>query len=183
MKLVPIFDVTKHTLLAVQFDGEEDDEFRKAFINWNDTKYLYDFFKENETDLLHGYYEFSSIDEAVLTTLDLAEKLEDLIFDKSDENATEISNTLQSIFKPLDNNETTIYNLQKSKLSKSWLRIYAIRIAEQVYVITGSAIKLVLKMDTELLKLELQKLERTKNYLLENDLIEENSFEFLELNK
>ena len=46
MKLVSIFDVTKHTLLAVQFDGEEDDEFRKAFINWNDTKYLYDFFKE-----------------------------------------------------------------------------------------------------------------------------------------
>lgn len=183
MKLVPIFDPTKHTLLAIQYDGEEDDEYKKALNNWADVTYLRNFFKEHETDLLHGFYQFSSINAAIYETLEIAKDLEDLIYYNADGEATQIENMLQSIFKPLNNNDTSIYELQKSKFKNSWSRIYAIRIAPNCYVVTGSAIKLVLNMDEkDYLQSELQNLERVKNFLIEEGLTDEDSFEFIELN-
>lgn len=90
---------------------------------------------------------------------------------------------LQSLFKPLNNNDTQIYDLQKSKYKHSWLRIYAIRIAPNCYVVTGSAIKLVRNMDEKdyLIK-EKQKLEKVKNFLMDEGLTDEDSFDFIELN-
>ena len=183
MKLVSIFDPTKHTLLAIQYDGEEEDEYTKALNNWADVTYLRNFFKEHETDLLHGYYPFSSVNEAIRHTMALAQDLEDLLFEHADGEATAIENMLQSLFKPLNNNETTINDLQKSKFQNSWLRIYAIRISPNCYVVTGSAIKLVHKMEErDYLLDELKNLERVKNFLLEEGLTDEDSFEFIELN-
>lgn len=184
MKLVPIFDHTKHTLLAIQYDGEEEDEYSKALNNWADVTYLRNFFKEHEADLLHGYYKCPSINTAINQTMELAEKLEDLIYDKAYGGAGNIEDMLQNIFKPLNNNDTNVYDVQKSKLSKTWLRIYAIRIAPNCYVVTGSAIKLVQNMqDKDYLKNELHKLQKVKDFLVANDLTDEESFEFLELNK
>jgi hypothetical protein len=184
MKLVSIFDVSKHTLLAIQYDGEVVDEFTKALNNWADVTYLRNFFKEHEADLLHGYYACPNIDTAIMQTTKLADELEDLIYDKAYGEANLEVNMLQSIFKPLLNNETNVYDIQKSKLSKSWLRMYAIRIAANCYIITGSAIKLVLHMNEKLhLVQELNRLNQVKNYLIEQGLTDENSFDFLELNK
>ena len=51
---------------------------------------------------------------------------------------------------------------------KSWLRIYALKIDENVYVITGGAIKLTKTMlEREHTKHELEKLERCHDYLRE----------------
>ena len=60
----------------------------------------------------------------------------------------------------------------------SWLRIYAIRLSEGVYVITGGAIKLTLKMEErEHTQLELVKMEKVRRFLLEKDVIDDDSFE------
>jgi hypothetical protein len=183
MKLVSIFDPTKHTLLAIQYDGEEEDEYKKALNNWADVTYLRNFFKEHESDLLYGFYQFSSVNDAIRHTIVLALDLDDLLFEHADGEATAIENMLQSLFKPLNNNETTINDLQKSKFQNSWLRIYAIRIAPNCYVVTGSAIKLVRNMhEKDYLVNELKKLERVKNFLIEEGLTDEDSFEFIELN-
>jgi hypothetical protein len=180
MKIVPIFDESKYTLLAVQYDGEEEDEFTKAFNQWNDVKFLRQFFREHEADLLYGFYKWENVNRAVDHTRFLAQKLEDLIYEKADEQASEIPNMLQSIFKPLNNNETDVQALQKSKTSYQWLRLYAIRINQQCYIITGSAIKLVLNMDErKYLQDELRKLEQVKNYLKEEGIADE--FDYLEL--
>jgi hypothetical protein len=182
MKLVPIFDISKHTLLAIQYDGEEVDEFKKAFNNWADVTYLRNFFKEHESDLLHGYYKCASIKVAVANTQSFAKELEQLIYEKADGNATQVQNMLESVFRALNDTETDVYDLQKSKLKKSWIRIYAIRIAPNCYVVTGSAIKLVHQMqEKDYLIAELQNLDKVKNFLKQNDLIDEESFEFLEL--
>jgi hypothetical protein len=183
MKIVSIFDSSKHTLLAIQYDGEEEDEYTKAFNNWSDVSYLRNFFKEHEKDLLHGYYQCSNINAAITETMALAQKLEDLIYDKAYGGATQKENMLQSLFKPLNNNDTQIYDLQKSKYNHSWLRIYAIRIAPNCYIVTGSAIKLVRNMDEKdyLIK-EKQKLEKVKNFLIDEGLTDEDSFDFIELN-
>jgi hypothetical protein len=62
--------------------------------------------------------------------------------------------SLQHVFKPLDNRESNITELQLSKASVKTrarknpkLRIYAVRIGENTYVVTGGAIKLTHKMD------------------------------------
>lgn len=76
-------------------------------------------------------------------------------------------------------------DLQKSKaygiLRKSWLRIYAIRIAKNIYIISGGAIKLTQKMNNDDLRLELNKLEITKQFLIDKGLFDEYDFEYLEL--
>ena len=59
----------------------------------------------------------------------------------------------------------------------SWLRIYAIKLSEGVYVITGGAIKLTLKMEErEHTKLELAKMERVRSFLLNENIIDDDSF-------
>ena len=69
----------------------------------------------------------------------------------------------------------------KGQHKKSWLRIYAIRIAPNLFVIAGGGIKLTHKMeDSEHLKIELTKLEITKNYLKSVGLLDENDYELLE---
>lgn len=183
MKIVSIFGETKRTLLAVQYDGQEEDEFNKAFNQWHDVTYLRNFFHEHKPDLQYGFYEWPDINSAIEHTQKLANALEDLILEKADENAEEIPEMLQSIFKPLNNNELTTQDLQRSKTSKKWLRLYAIRLGTQCYIITGSAIKLVKNMDERShLRDELQNLERVKNHLKEKGITDENDIDFFEIN-
>lgn len=98
--------------------------------------------------------------------------------------------TLQTLFKPLNKSDESKYpipDLQKSKAYgeryKSWLRIYAIRINENTFVVTGGAIKLTATMnDREHLKAELRKLKRVRQFLIDEQIIDKDSLEdFMEL--
>ncbi|NBW34801.1 MAG: hypothetical protein EBR30_07235, partial [Cytophagia bacterium] len=61
----------------------------------------------------------------------------------------------------------------KGDQPKTWLRIYAIKLESNVYVVTGGAIKLTRSMqDREHTRLELQKFERCKAYLREQGIID-----------
>jgi len=77
---------------------------------------------------------------------------------------------------------TVFSMLMKCLTNKSWLRLYAIRIDANVFVISGGAIKLTPNMNERdhLLK-ELSKLEITKSFLKEMDLVYDYNFDFLEL--
>ena len=182
MKLVSIFGETKRTLLAIHFKGQKDDEFKKAFKQWGDVNYLRNFFKEHQDDLQSDYYNQFNVNSAVVLTMDLADKLETLIRGKAYKETSEISEMLQSIFKPLNNNDLSAETLQKSKTSSHWLRIYAIRLDKQCYIITGSAIKLVKTMEEKKhLRDELIKLEKVKKYLEENGILDVTDVEYIEL--
>lgn len=64
----------------------------------------------------------------------------------------------------------------------SWLRIYAIRLEANVYVVTGGAIKLThLMQDKEHTAMELDKLNRCKAFLKANGVFDKDSF--VDLNK
>lgn len=94
------------------------------------------------------------------------------------------NDNLDTLFRPLDNNEISESLLQKDKarlkkrpLHSSWLRIYAIRLSTGAYIITGGAIKLTLKMEErEHTKLELSKIEKVRNFLLSEHIIDDDSF-------
>lgn len=177
--------IINKNLLAVKYSDQEFDEFERCFDNWADIQYLSDFFNANKSYLKNGFYGKVTIKQAINRTLEEAEALEEYLIDATISGEEDIYQSLQTIFKPLRSDEYELKDLQKSKAYgsryKSWLRIYAIRIAHNTYVISGSAIKLVATMnDDELLQKELFKLEITKKYLIDNGLIDEDDFQLLQ---
>jgi len=186
MKIVDIFVIIDESLLSVKYDGTESDEFSHLMNCWRDIEYLRTFFKTNQKYLTNGFFGTLTIDKAIQITLGEAEILERILLEKAEQGKESAVNNLQTIFKALDDNEYSMSELQKNKLKgnlrKSWLRIYAIRIGPNMFVISGGGIKLTPKMeDSEHLKLELHKLEITKNYLKNLGILDENDYELLEI--
>ncbi|MEX0778774.1 MAG: hypothetical protein WD491_11465 [Balneolales bacterium] len=175
MKIVPILKKFS-SIYAVVFNG--DDELNKAFDLWNDVEYLTAFFEKNKHDLnLYGAG-ISQIDTAVEKTLLEAEMLENRIL-RIVETAGE---SFDKFFKPLDrvvpiHQKSKAYGLKR----RSWLRLYAVRINPDLYVISGSAIKLTQKMQDRVhTSKELVKLNRVRDYLKEEGLFSDSDFKYLE---
>ncbi len=196
--------IVKDSLYAVKYTDDNDefennefieghknpDEFNRLFINWQDPEYLDGFFNKNKEDLQKEFYGNISIEEAIQKTIDEAYKLGQKILSVAEKGKESISESLQTLFKPLNNYENEIYPIpiyQKSKVYgsnyKSWLRIYALRIEKNVFIITGGAIKLTKTMnEREHLKKELKKLENVKSFLISEGIIDNDSIiDFLEL--
>ncbi|MCM1440178.1 MAG: hypothetical protein NC131_13395 [Roseburia sp.] len=91
---------------------------------------------------------------------------------------------LDELFKPLDITDTRMSELTREKVRNwnrnrhaSWLRIYAIRLEPNVYVVTGGAIKLSRTMqEREHTAHELEKLNHCKAFLKANGVFDQGSF-------
>lgn len=186
MEIINIFAIVNDSLLAVQFEAKKSDEFSILFNKWNDVEYLEQFFEENKEDLNSGFYGSLSIEEAVFKTIDEARKFETYIKDIAEKGKEDSEIALQDlVFTPLSKSDTSIGHL-KSKAygneDKSWLRVYAIEIASNFYVVSGGAIKLTPTMnEREHLLLELRKLDTTIEYLKEIGLETKEDYEFIEI--
>lgn len=164
-------------LWAVRYAGEADNELSNLFNQWNDLIWLRAFFKANLDDL-SSYFKITDINQAVIDTIDDSECLQCLIMDISPDA------DLDRLFRPLDNNWTTDFILEKEKARlkrtlqhSSWLRIYAIKLAPGIYIITGGAIKLTATMqEREHTRQELAKIEKVRRFLLEENVIDEDAF-------
>lgn len=164
-------------LWAVKDPGKELDELTSLFEKWNDADYLYRFFKDNIEDL-RRYFKIEKISQAIQDTYDDSDALEELIL------TFPYTEELDSLFKPLDVTDTKSTELTRQKARNwereshdSWLRIYAIRLEPNVYVVTGGAIKLTKTMqDKKHTELELYKLNRCKDYLKGNGVFDKDSF-------
>lgn len=169
MKIVNIF---AHRLFSFQYD-ENENEYRKLLRLWDDIEYLYNFLKANENDWPLGY----DIQSLATKIMDDAEFIDDTLLDIIESP----DKKLEHFFKTLDNNEYQFKLLSLQKGRKSYLRLYAIRIDEDTFVITGGAIKFHhLMEDREHTRIELQKLNKAKDYLKNKQIFDEESFfEFL----
>lgn len=173
MEIVGIFAVVNLNLTAVKFKGSKKNEFRLLFDNWQNYTYLYKFFDDNKTDLQSGYYDDITIDDAVKYTMEEAEEMESYILKVAKTGQFDLRNTLHDlVFIPLHKNDYSIQHLQSKAYGQtkpSWLRLYAIEIDPNHYVVTGGAIKLTETMNERThLKQELKKLKCTLEYLKEN---------------
>ena len=172
MKLVPIFTAhdSEDGLWSIQLEGETQSEFEAFFDHVYDIEWLHDFFDQNGFDLHGGFFGSTSIRDAVSRTLVEAEEMENALYDVSEQGFEIRGSSLQHLFKPLNNFEYAISIHQKSKarIKKGWLRLYAIRLAENCYLVTGGAIKLTLEMKRPHLEYELKKLEQAKQFLRSN---------------
>jgi hypothetical protein len=170
MNIVRIFG---KYLFAFKYNDESVDEFERLFDLWQDVEYLENFFEENKSDLLNGFWEIDSVEEAIISTLLDAQKFEDKLLELSTKGDYDQNNGLESLFLPLYNSQYLVIDLNKSKAKRSWLRIYAIRIKMNAYIVTGGAIKLTATMDErEHTRKELSKLEKCRNFLMEQGLID-----------
>jgi hypothetical protein len=172
MKLIPIFvpDNSEDGLWSIHLDGEPQNEFDKFFDLMNDIEWLHNFLERNKADLNSGFFGNITIGEAVLRTLEEVEQMENALYDYSEEGFAGGENNLQHLFKPLNNFEyaITVHQKSKARIRKGWLRLYAIRLAENCYLVTGGAIKLTSDMKREHLQKELRKLEQAKLFLHSN---------------
>jgi len=105
-----------------------------------------------------------------------ADKLDDAL--TLEHTLKQYANSLNMFFQPLDNNEilrTVILSLQKRRCR--YLRMYAIKIDDNMFVVTGGAIKLTRTMrehpDT---MIELSKMNRCKEYFKSIGIYDEHSF-------
>ena len=176
MKFSRIIEGYDH-LWAVHEEDCETDELTQLFRDWTNGEYLLDFFLENFEDLKE-YFHVERIDKAVSDTFEDAETLQELILDFP------YTENLDELFQPLSATDSRVRELSREKARNwdrdrhaSWLRIYAIRLETNVYVITGGAIKLTRTMqEREHTLIQLEKLNRCKSFLQANGVFDQDSF-------
>ena len=176
MEFVRIINNYDH-LWAVKEDGMEVDELTQLFRDWTNGEFLFDFFMENFDDL-REYFHIERIDEAVNDTFEDADALQELILEFP------YTENLDELFKPLDITDTRTRELSREKARNwyrqrhaSWLRVYAIRLEPNVYVVTGGAIKLTRTMqERDHTNSQLIKLNRCKAWLKANGVFDQDSF-------
>lgn len=164
-------------LWAVRYDGEVDNALYITFDRWNDVNWLRTFFKNNLEDLT-SYFKITDVNQAIYDTLDDAERLQCLIMDISPEaNLDELFRHLE----PSRMKEMVLWK-EKAKVNNrrqhaSWLRIYAIKLSDGIYIITGGAVKLTPTMQERQHTLdELVKMEKVRNFLLSENIVDSEGF-------
>ena len=171
-------DITEDSRLwAVRYVGDEDNILDTLFAQWDDVQWLRHFFKDNITDL-QNYFLISDVDVAVDITAEDSDVLQRKILDISPDA------NLDELFRPLDNMQMGEMMLDKEKANpktithhRSWLRIYALKLQDGNYIITGGAIKLTKTMqEREHTLRELYRQEQVRNFLLSHDIIDTDSF-------
>ena len=167
MRFVDILD--NERLWSVFYDGDSEDILSATLSNWINPSFLRRFFTDNAADLCN-YFHITNLDQAIYDTVADAVKMSCLILDISPEA------NLDEIFRPLENYRANemILSREKAKGERtaghpSWLRLYAIKLEKNTYLITGGAIKLTHRMNEREHTLEeLRKLETVRNHLIDN---------------
>jgi len=172
MKIIDTFAIVEDSLYSVQYESEELNEFAKCFELWNNPVYLREFFEKNIEDLNLPFWNGITVEDAIKKTREDAIALEDELIHIAEIGRTVRHETLSTLFEPLSKGIIEEFERDKVRgfVRPSWLRIYAIRIDANLYVISGGAIKLTKTMNTSKhLLLELKKLESTRNKLIDED--------------
>jgi hypothetical protein len=170
MKIIELVRIVPETLWAARFEGIKENEYDRIFDLWSDPEYLDGFFTKYQQDLVKDFYGYCSISQAVSITLSEADEFERQLVKVAE--GRDLRKRLGDIFKPLEKTATIKIENEKSKAygsgSKSWLRIYAVRLNYNFFVISGGAIKLTKTMnEREYLKDELRKLDVLVRFLRE----------------
>lgn len=177
MKIVRTFVPGLETF---KYSVNKPDELTRLFRLWQNPIELEEFFEANKAYLAMTFWKNISVENAILKTIKEAKDLENILKGLSIKGRVKIVNSLNDLFENLDDRQFKIIPLTKSKSKKHWLRLYAIRIDDNKFVITGGAIKLTHKMEEhELTKKELKKLFKCASFLQENNVYNYESFEDL----
>ena len=160
-------------LHAMVFDGEDLDEYNRLFDLWYEPGYLLKYCKTYENEIFK-YFGLSRLEDFIELVYDEIESFED-VFEDFNQNYLGRNNArLCNIFIPLSKTELLSNELQlsKARVDRSGyfpvpvLRMYAVMISKNAFVVTGGCIKLAQKMqDITPCRIELEKLNEARKYL------------------
>ncbi len=193
MEFVPIFanpsERPLRGLYAVRYEDAPDNEHSwSQFIDkLSDPEYRRVFMRERKTKLLtNGYWGTYSISDATERALDEFLSITDELRDAYELSVEELIKTLNERFKPLDNQKIEEY-LERSKAKpkepkEPWIRLYAVKVAEDLFIFTGGTIKLVKYMDDdEATKQERARLNKLRDFLKDEGMYDHEAYTELEL--
>ena len=166
-------------IYSIQYDEAEENEFDRLFQQWNDMGYVMQFFDTYQEFLKSPVWQHVSQPEAAARqVLQEATDLEDL-FDEL------YSNTQNGDEKDFDSHFHYLEGKYKYELERppmksygpnrpSLLRIYAIRMKENTYLITGGGIKLAEKIQDspDLKDHVLNNIDKVRSYLKKHGVID-----------
>lgn len=139
-------------------------EYDRNLDNWSNTEFLFQFAKKNNIKNIPIFIEKISKN---------LEELEDTI-----ESIRNTDGRFIKLFEPISQSEKNkIISFRKGKIPNNPLRLYSIKIEDNIFVITGGAIKLSMKMqDHPTTKKELLKLKAARDYLNQYQILNEDAF-------
>lgn len=166
MKLKCIFvDESSYQGIHSVCFGSIKSEYEKVFDKWNDIRYIRKFCLKNLHHLQSGFYGNISLEDAI-------NSIRQEVYDIS--KTILLTNNFDHLFQPLNDNEFSQKDHSFSKVKRSKkakLRLYAIRLCQNTFVITGGAIKVVHKMkDHEDTMIEKKKLDKVRDWLKEQEI-------------
>ncbi len=162
--------IIEDALYAIHWPNSHLHELDQMAELLTDVEYVTNYFNRFPKGL---EYHNISILEAVVRTRKEATQIINELFEVSEASLIgkepDLDNLFEKLHKPEYYEHHRYYTDCKLKgLEAPWVRIYAIKVDQNVYVITGFGIKLVLKMqDDPLLLDELKKLESASLFLKE----------------
>lgn len=189
MELIRIFvtETTAEGLYAVCYSKGVLNEFDRLFELWTDIEYVTQYCVRNSEHLQSDYFYNQSLDQIISKVFHEAIELQELFYDFFETEENDDGRHLQEVFRPLRDGEfvippyqSTKASIYKWKLRKAILRLYAIRISPNTFIITGGAIKLTRTMQEHPDTLEeLTKLTMVRRFLSQNGLSTEDDLIYI----
>lgn len=191
MRLETIFarndDLRQGGVLVVNYsEGDGPNAWDELTDRLNDVEYLNRFFDSRTRELRQQKPGTLTIEAAIDRARDELQDMALFMLELATaKNEDETYDKLKEIFRPLNNQLYRPVDLSQEKTRgrqhNGWLRVYAVRVSPDVYIITGGAIKIWQMMDDdETTRIELRNLNRVTNWLREEGIIDAASLEGLE---
>ena len=180
MNIVPLFPPY---LFSTQYgDGDNPDEYHRLLFLWQDIDYLLDFFEKHAPAMNVDFWgSLVDPERTADRTIDEAFDLEDYIKELCRNTAHGQKPDFDEFFKPLDGEFGYIYFQIPMKAygtqNPSLLRLYAIKLKSNCYLITGGGIKYCRKMEqSSELQAEIEKIKQVRSFLQKLGIEDEEDF-------
>ena len=172
-------------IYSIQYDDVEENEFDRLFQQWNDMGYVTQFFDTYQEFLKSPIWQnISEPEDAARQVLQEAADLEDLFDELYDNTLNGIAEKdFDSHFYYLDGKYLCEMERQPMKSygtnRPSLLRIYAIKMSKNTYLITGGGIKLVdtIQNSPDLKNHVLSNIDRVREFLKANGIMDSDDME------
>ena len=174
-----IIEIYSPYIYSIQYDGQEDNEFDRLFSDWMDVERISDFMERNKEYLKASVW--AKVPEPESATRQVLNEAEDLV-SLFDELAVNTQNgnkpDFDSHFHYLEGKYK--YELQYQPMKSysnghpALLRIYAIKMDKNTYLITGGGIKLAdtIQNSPDLKEHVLQNIDRVRDWLKANGIMD-----------
>lgn len=176
-----IVDIFPPHIYSIRYDDEEDNEYDRLLDNWNDSEYVTNFIETHQSYLNSPIWSQTPTPEdaarQVYHEAQIIEKQFEIFAQNSDNNTTPNFN---SIFHFLDGKYKYELKIPPMKsygpIRPSLLRIYAIKLSDNCYLITGGGIKLSdsIQNSPDLKDHVIQNIDKVRKFLHENGISDTN---------